>query len=399
MNRKAFGTLWLVVSVLLGIWSCSPNRRAKMKPAVPTISVHEVENVPAWPKPGKTNDGFFTSEIDSVKYILLETSPESMLGEISQIFRMGDSLMVVDAYVGHSVSVFDLEGKFCYRIGDVGRGPGEYVSLGYVHVSDNGLVYLSDSGSGKILVYTKEGEFVKEHRLKNSAPQTFFMWNDSVIIGGYSGYRLNAPYRLVWMDMEGNELETALPYMTGRQYVAGNFLKGEHSEILFSCPLNDTIFQVTAHSVTPYLSMGFYDKNVLDNFVEDTKNMNENAYLKELYRSDEITNLIDVFRCDNHWVTYSQKGRYTYVSVIDKNRRDYWRSDIKKKLIHIPDNFKTSWHDWVIGYVNPEALDYVDERQREAFLEKLSETCDSEITLDSLKQCNPVVTMYHLKNR
>ena len=64
-----------------------------------------------------------------------------------------------------------------------------------------------------------------------------------------------------------------------------------------------------------------------------------------------------------------------------------------------PDDFKTSWHDWLIGYVNPEALDYVDERQREAFLEKLSETCGSEITLDSLKQCNPVVTMYHLKNR
>lgn len=399
MNKYSYSTLWLIALAFWGLCSCESNRKGEIKPATPTLVADQTGTILEWPKQGDVSDDFFASEIDSVKYIMLETLPKSMFGEVSQIYRIGDSLIIVDAHVSHSISVFNLQGEFCYNIGAVGRGPGEYLDLGYVHVSDNGLVYLADCASGRILTYTKEGKFVKEHILKNGAPQTFFILNDSLVIGGYSGYRPNAPYRLVWSDWVGNELETAFPYMTEREYLAGNFLVGENSETLFYYPLSDTIFEIKANSISPYLSMNFYEKNVLEAFVEDTKGMDDHTYLKELYNSDEITNMIDVFRCDNHWVAYSQKGKYTYMSVLDKSRRYYLKSDVKKKFLYIPDNFKASWHDWIIGYVNPETLDYVSKEQREDFLKSLSEACGSEITLDSLKQSNPVITMYHLKSR
>lgn len=389
-----------VASVLLLFISCTPKHR-EMKPAVPSIIVSGVEHVDSWPENGGLQQGSLHSEFDSVKYIRLETNDKCMIGEISQILRMGDSLLVVDQYVAKSMVVFDLNGNYCYNIGGQGRGPGEYNEIGYVHVADDGNIYVADRGAGKILTYAKDGHFVKESLLNAGAPQAFVVLKDSILLGSYSGYRVNAPYRLAWMNLNqvGDTLNTAFPYMTTRRYVAGEFLRGKDNEVLFHYPLNDTVYAVTDAKIEPYLSMGFYEEDELRSFIKDTEDLDDEDYKKVLYTSEEITNHIELFRCDNHWVVYSQKGSYAYISFIDKGRRDYIKSDVNKKKLYVPDNFSTSWHDWIIGYVNYDALDYLNKEQREDFLKSLSEACGSEITLDSLEQSNPVITMYHLKSR
>ncbi len=400
MIKEHTSALTLISLCLLCCCSCKPGRQnTEIKVETPSVQVENTGKVQSWPVSEKTNNDFLASETDSIRYIPLETTPECLIGQINQILRSGDSLIVVDPYSSNSACVFDLQGRFCHKIGNQGNGPGEYGRVGYVHLSDDGTIYLSDRSSGRILSYTRDGKFIKDYRLKNGAPQEFVVLNDSIIAGSYAGYSPNAPYRLKWLDWEGNELNTALPYTTNRSYVAGTFLTGKQGEVYFYHPMNDTIFEVTENSIRPYLSMNFYDEEELASFMKETEGWKDKDYLKKLFRSDKITNCVQVIRCDSHWVVYSQKGKYSYLSVIDKERRDYLRADMQKKKLYIPDYPAAAWHDWLIGYINPEALDYFSEEQRKELLKALSETHGAEISLDSLKECNPIITMYHLKTK
>ena len=398
---KRFSKEACILICIFALFISCTSTNNKIRPAVPSLHVSKGGTIDSWPEGGILQEDFLRSEIDSVCYIPLETTQECLIGEISQILKLGDSLLIVDQYVANSMTVFDLKGKYCYKIGDQGRGPGEYHEIGYVYLSNNGKIYVSDRGTGKILVYEKDGRFIREFSLNAGAPQAFVVLKDSILLGSYSGYRANAPYRLVWtnLNVEGDTLHTALPYQTARRYVAGSFLEGQNHEVLFYYPLNDTIFTVTDTSIAPYLAMGIFEKEELHSFVERTQNLDEADYRDALYGSEEITNYVDVMRCENHWVVYSQKGPQTYLSVIDKGRRSYVKSDIDKKQLYIPDNFKTSWQNWIIGYVNAEALDYLNENQRTNFLKSVSKACGAEVMLDSLKESNPIITMYHLKAR
>lgn len=60
---------------------------------------------------------------------------------------------------------------------------------------------------------------MREHRLDGGTPQAFVVLNDSVLLGSYAGYRPNAPYRLIWMNLNaaGDTLHTALPYPDGKE--------------------------------------------------------------------------------------------------------------------------------------------------------------------------------------
>ena len=388
-------------AVLFGtfvLFSCT-SKNNKIRPAIPSIQVSGDVQEGSWPEDGNLCDDFLHAEFDSVCYVPLEMNPKSLIGEISQIFRWDDSLLVVDQYVAHTLNVYDLKGKYCYTIGSQGRGPGEYNEIGYVYVSGDGRIYVADRGAGKILIYGRGGHFMREHRLDGGTPQAFVVLNDSVLLGSYAGYRPNAPYRLIWMNLNaaGDTLHTALPYQTARRYVAGSFLEGSDHEILFCHPLNDTIYKVTDSSLSPYLVMRIFEKDKLQAFMERTKDLDEADYMKALYGSDEIANLVEVMRCGGSWVVYSQQGRQTYMSVIGRERRNYLRADMSERRLYFPDSFKATWKNWVIGYINVDAIDYLSDTQREALLKSLSKACGSEVTPDFLRESNPVITMYRLK--
>ena len=80
---------------------------------------------------------------DTVLYVPLETTLESLVGNIKQIWT-NDSLILINC-MQQELMMFKINGEFVGRVGKIGRGPGEYVSVFCFDVILD-TVYISSSG-------------------------------------------------------------------------------------------------------------------------------------------------------------------------------------------------------------------------------------------------------------
>jgi hypothetical protein len=96
---------------------------------------------------------------DTVIYIPLETTKESLVGNIFQIW-MNDSVFIFNCF-RQGLLMFQKNGKFVRKIGKQGRGPGEY---GDIHRFDviRDTIYVSSTGRRGFLRYTFDGTFCDE---------------------------------------------------------------------------------------------------------------------------------------------------------------------------------------------------------------------------------------------
>ena len=95
--------------------------------------------------------------VDSVDYLILESTPESMIRQVDRLCAM-DSLLLVADYASRSVFIFDREGRYRSRISHVGRSREEYVSMNAVAFDTlRGEVLVHDIMTEKLLVYGLDG--------------------------------------------------------------------------------------------------------------------------------------------------------------------------------------------------------------------------------------------------
>lgn len=107
--------------------------------------------------------------VDTVIYIPLETTPTSLLGSIRQIWT-DDSIILVDSWKS-GLCLFGKDGRFIRRIGKMGNGPGEYLSIFHFDVIHD-TIYVSSTNRKGFLRYTFEGKFCNEINL-NYQPVVF----------------------------------------------------------------------------------------------------------------------------------------------------------------------------------------------------------------------------------
>ena len=110
IKLSALGFVFFVLS-LVTLISCGENRN--------------VENV------GKIVKFTLQKDIDSLpidaKYIPLETPEGCLIGSVDQLAMTDDAIFILESDQEHGgMYVFDKDGRFVTRIGNRGRGPGEY---------------------------------------------------------------------------------------------------------------------------------------------------------------------------------------------------------------------------------------------------------------------------------
>lgn len=109
--------------------------------------------------PDKVEEDLTTSMFaGEVQYIPLETTKESLLGNVLQT-RMNDSIIVISDR--HRLLLFGRDGTFRRQIGKSGKGPGEY-NLIYDFELYGDTVYLTSRGKNTIIRYTLDGKFQGE---------------------------------------------------------------------------------------------------------------------------------------------------------------------------------------------------------------------------------------------
>lgn len=153
-----------------------------------------------------------TQLIDTSFYdiIPLETDSTCLIGEISDLFFDGNHFYVVDKISG-SIFGFDRQGKFLFKIHQLGRGSGEYADLTSVCFTGERF-YIYDPSLEKLLTFDAQGHFMEEHNVPGIWAFDIFVFHDRIYYWNEWESTNQGCYLLYSTDLQGGNLQKMLPF-------------------------------------------------------------------------------------------------------------------------------------------------------------------------------------------
>ncbi len=149
----------------------------------------------------------FTNLIESVEYVALETDSINVVGYNPLLYVGDDSYYIVDNVMARNIFRYDLDGKFLNRIGNRGRGPGEYLGItGFQLLKDTVIVFSWDDD--KVIKYTPSGEFIEERLLPRIGENSYYLSD------GYLTY-----FGFGWASPDGRLLYIGKDTTISREYL------------------------------------------------------------------------------------------------------------------------------------------------------------------------------------
>ena len=213
-----------------------------------------------------TLQDLYLSEIaDSVYYVAL--SDEPMLGSIYNFEKTNNSIVLKDQ--DGPLRLYDLDGNFKRSIGDIGRGPGEYLYPTWTVNKKTDTVYLSgssipqsislyslsDDSDGKMIGRIKN-DITK--KITNRAGSYYSLGNNILARGTVSS---NTPLELALFNPQKNIIIDSLPnyHNAGnRQFTSVPYSVGNYKdELYYNSPYSDTLYRVTDKKITPFIVFDF----------------------------------------------------------------------------------------------------------------------------------------------
>lgn len=109
-------------------------------------------------------ENFYLSDIaDSIKFIPLEKTEQSLLASVSRVEVEGDNI-IVNAVFGQTRSYYfryNTDGRFLNTIGRVGRGPGEYLQSDFsIDYEKKRMVVFRWQSTKDFITYKYDGEYL-----------------------------------------------------------------------------------------------------------------------------------------------------------------------------------------------------------------------------------------------
>jgi hypothetical protein len=97
--------------------------------------------------------------IKEIKYIPLETTSNSMVGNIESIIIDHRKMYVRDNK--NVITIFDLNGKYLSTLNRMGRGPEEYLSISDFEIASNGNIFIASRSEG-LIEYSSDLKFTRK---------------------------------------------------------------------------------------------------------------------------------------------------------------------------------------------------------------------------------------------
>jgi hypothetical protein len=275
MYHKQYSVLWIFVVVLL---SCQSTSKKINQRDLHIINFDNIEQ----------KQGFlYSSLFDSVKVIAL-SSEDVTLSKITKMETYGSYLVILDSYQAKGVYLFDLDGNFLRRYGNVGFGPEEYHSCDDFTIDESkSELYIYDKISKRALVFNlKTGAYIKTLDLKNAQIDRIRVIDGKLygVLTNFhpSWYGEENPYILKELSMKDGKvlnqwfkMDSFNKGWPGLLSETSLFYKIDGGKELFSYGLSDSILCFDRGKIYPYLVMeGERIVNVND-FNEKERNISE----------------------------------------------------------------------------------------------------------------------------
>ena len=281
-----------------------------------------------------SGDCFFNSMLyKNVKTILLETNEMCLIGTISKIRVFDQYLFILDRHVAKCLFVFDKEGHFIRKIGNIGSGPGEYVSIyDFTIDRENKSVFILDNRSQRINKYEIEsGRFINSIRLKQNIRSNHIEYAEGKIYtDAFFGTHSNNNYLLrIIQESSGIEEKTLLNVIEYHKSYSNThsifqreaFYFRENRNLIFVQPFMDHIIEIKKDSI--YSFIDFKGKNLLTS--EDIKRVVENSnmlYMSDIMKINKYFNILSFIEKGNWILIDIFKGMNLHKILINKKTNE-----------------------------------------------------------------------------
>ena len=361
----------ILIFVLLSVY-CSHNKNANRNIESNSLELH-------FPESGEDTlkASYFA---DTVIYITLETTKESYIQHINQLW-MDESVILISSF-NSGLIMFGQNGNFIRQIGKNGRGPGEYLSILHFDVIKD-TIYISSTGKRGFLRYTFDGTFCDEINL-NYQPAYFSSTIDQKLAcyehaeGKVYVYNKNLyqPPDTITVEYGVTIGRHRWIQVLNSGY---NYLQKTTTGLLFNSFLSDTVWNIVGDKKEPAFILNMRDKLLpYDKQIEfsngDFEGFNQMANPYNFVHLIPFSSLIFIFQL--HHTIYANDSGYDAIHLLNtktgeirKFSTNYIYEDILSKIKLSNERLEFFYPiyspDYLVTSKNPiDVLNYFDQNKR-----------------------------------
>lgn len=202
----------------------------------------------------------YESLVKSVEYIPLETTKESLVGNVTSLY-VSDGRILINSD-RKKVLCFDEDGKFLFNVGNRGRGTGEYISPFSICV-EKGIIYVLCQHTGRLLCYdSSSGTYLKSISLQNSYMQAVV--SDGFI---YAMDMVSRPFAIDSMPLDNPEKKTEIYSSAKGEYIYSSFqqlFQSAEGGCYWVDPLRGQIYELKKGGMSPFIDIDFGSREYQD---------------------------------------------------------------------------------------------------------------------------------------
>jgi len=325
-----------------------------------------------------------TPFVKKVVHIKLETRDACLLQDVKKIVVTPSELLIFDGFV----YVFDLDGNFKYKVGELGKGPGEILQ-GFDFVVDNktGNIEIYDFKQHKLVLFAKDGTFLTEKKKLTIHDITRFEKFENgnyVVMQSLSNIPINNQGLLGYKICVGNFEDGFTQYrpLYKHQYDSNATLNQSFtksgSHFYYLEVLNDTIFEINnqkGFSSSFYVDFG---KNKMPKNIVKLPTIDRMIALRD---SKHVATVVDNFYCWKDYIYFNYLYNEHRWNVLRINGRLYISKYISFKDIKYPRFDYFDGEKVLASIVYPDRMDMS--------LKKVFNTTPSIYD-------NPIITLFYL---
>ncbi len=255
--------------------------------------------------------------------INLETTTESLIGVISRISFINDSILVAD-FINHKLSLFSPDGRFLTNIGKKGQGLGEYVSIHDYFIKDN-IIHVYDFYRNVILKYSLSSQYLGEYSVPVAFDRVAYLPLQGYILLNTFNNRENNP-KFSWLDSDFNLNSFSTEQRENGTSIPNMFYAHDQRVIYWEF-MNNTIYSFTGNQITPQYTIDFGEYNIPENLKDAnekveyySKNYSHSAgFINNVIETETILAFTFVHNLYTYWIVCNKIDETQQLFQLAKN--------------------------------------------------------------------------------
>lgn len=237
----------------------------------------------------------------TIKLIKLESErEESRIGKIDKLIVEGENIFILDKEISKIIYVFNKQGKFIRRIGNLGKGPGEYLTPEDFFIGNNKHIYISDLNLRKIIEYNKKGEYLNETNLNGSLSlnaRNFMVLEDGTYLfasnnsvdknllkeTSYNLCKVNDDNKILSRHFRYSNENITIPYSTLNSFMP---YKKTYN---YLATWNNSVYELTKDSIYLKYKIDFVDEGVPKGFlIRENQKFEDGGFDVATYKAKKV---------------------------------------------------------------------------------------------------------------